>query len=75
MALLRVKTAFALAHAVYPVGARVDSCDPAVKGREHLFEPAPESPVVEAATAVPGEKRSTPRKAAAKKAAALKVGD
>jgi hypothetical protein len=47
-----------------PAGALLDSTDPIVKGREHLFESvdvymdrrAPAA--VEAATAAPGEKRS-----------------
>lgn len=74
MALLRVKASFAVGWRVVPRGALVDAADPIVKGRESLFEPvvatystvpasAPVEPVVEQATAAPGEKRTTPTRA------------
>ena len=73
MSQLRCVVPFATATRVVPNGALVDSDDPIVKGREHLFRPVPAkgaAPVVEQATAAPGEQRSTtPRKARAKKAA------
>lgn len=70
MALLRVKASFVDGWRVVPRGAIVDSSDPIVKGRDSLFEPvaatystvpasAPVEPVVEQATAAPGEKRTT----------------
>lgn len=77
--LLRVKATFALlgpATRMVRKGTIVAASDPVVKGREHLFEvvaptpaasaPSHSAPVVEAATAAPGEKRTvTPRKAKA----------
>lgn len=65
MAVLRVRTPFAAGNRVYPAGSTVDAADPVVKGREGLFEAVPdaaESPVVEQATAAPGEKRTTTRR-------------
>lgn len=75
--LLRVKAAFAVGVVVVPTGAIVAADDPIVAGRESLFAPvAPTfssparrtspAPVVEEATAVPGEKRTTTRRTAKK---------
>jgi hypothetical protein len=70
MATLRVKEPFAVdvkgAPRVLTAGQLVDSTDPVVKGREHLFE-AIEAYMVrsspEQATAAPGEKRSVAKRA------------
>ena len=72
--LLRCKTSFRPAGRPVMVqrGDLVDSSDPVVNGREHLFESVED--IVEAATAAPGESRTVaPRKRAAKKAAAKKA--
>lgn len=53
-------------------GQIVDSADPIVKGREHLFE-TPEA-TIERASAAPGEKRSATKRPA-KKAAAPKAAE
>jgi hypothetical protein len=45
-------------------GQAVDASDPIVEGREHLFTADDSGPVIEQATAAPGEKRSTPRRPA-----------
>jgi hypothetical protein len=75
MATLRCKEPFAAdikgVPRVVPAGALVDSNDPVVKGREHLFEPVDafmerRTADVEQATAAPGEKRSIAKKAAPK---------
>lgn len=73
MPVLRVKESFSPAGSVhvYAAGALVDSDDPIVKGREHMFEAVEatvarqqqtpeqrEAGVIESATAAPGEKRS-----------------
>lgn len=75
MAVLRVRESFAADTRVYSAGEIVDAADPIVAGREALFaevtptkRDAPVAPVVEQATAAPGEKRNTPAKAVAKKA-------
>lgn len=82
MAVLRVREAFACHYRgvdeVFPPGRLVDSGDPVVKGREHLFESvevaasresrAPLGGVVESATAAPGEKRSVAVKPEGKRA-------
>lgn len=82
MAVLRVREAFAFdeksgVQRVLRPGDLVDSKDPAVKGRAHLFEPV-ETTVdrttdrsVEQATAAPGERRGSvvPAKKTAKTAA------
>jgi len=75
MAVLRVLEAFAYKSSdgfLVPLGAGeiVDSTHPAVKGREHMFEPVEATAArsrdeVEQATAAPGEKRAV-KKAAAK---------
>lgn len=83
MATLRVKSAFACSYhgveEVFAVDRLVDSSDPVVKGREHLFETvevtASRQSGVEAATAAPGEKRSlnlAPEKKVLKKTQAKK---
>lgn len=79
MATLRCKEPFSAdikgVPRVVPAGQLVDSSDPIVKGREHLFESvdahmasrdtAPDTmAAVETATAAPGEKRSAPRRKA-----------
>lgn len=84
MAIKRCVAAFAASvdgvPRMYTVGQLVDASDPAVKGRESLFEDvethmadkaARQAPRVEQATAEPGEKRSVGRPVA-KKAAASK---
>lgn len=55
-------------------GEVFDSSDPVVKGREQLFSINTDAPVVEQATAAPGEVRTTPRKSSARKAAAKPKG-
>lgn len=65
--ILRCKEAFSFDLDGVPqtvtVGALFDSADPVVQGRDRLFEPVDafverRHPVVEQATAAPGEKRS-----------------
>lgn len=52
---------------VIQAGAAIDSDDPAVAGREHLFRTVEEHlGIVEAATANPGERRTTRRPAKAR---------
>ena len=69
MAVLRVINSFALLSdgRIFAAGALVDSTDPVVKGREAYFEAVEanvarprvtSTPLVEAATAAPGEKRA-----------------
>ena len=70
---MRVKTSFFFNGRLYPVGFDVASDDPVVAGREHLFVAVDRAVPVEAASAVPGEKRSVAKKTVAKKAAAKKV--
>ncbi|NUL09073.1 hypothetical protein [Streptomyces lunaelactis] len=83
MAIKRCKAPFAVSVAgtprIFTAGQLVDAADPAIKGREHLFEDvetfmsdqaARQAPKVEQATAGPGEKRSVAPRPAAKKAAA-----
>jgi len=75
MATLRCKEPFSAdikgVPRVVPAGQLLDSDDPIVKGREHLFEPVESfmasrvvevSESVETATAAPGEKRSVSRR-------------
>lgn len=82
MAIKRCVAAFAASvdgvPRMYTVGMLVDASDPAVKGREALFEDvethmadkaARQAPRVEQATAEPGERRSIARPAAKKAAA------
>lgn len=72
--ILRANTTFHVGRRAVRQGDIIDSSDPIVAGREHLFDSAAD--VVEAATAAPGERRSTaPRKRPAKKAAAAPVED
>lgn len=70
MATLRVKEPFAVdvkgAPRVLTAGQLVDSADPVVKGREHLFETLDtymDRKAPEQATAAPGERRSVRRSA------------
>lgn len=68
MSFVRVKQSFATADRVYVAGVILDASDPVVKpGREALFEAIEDAarPVVEQATAAPGEKRTRTRKATA----------
>lgn len=65
MALVRARQGCATSSRVIPAGAHIDDSDPIVVSNPQYFEPLE---VVEAATAVPGEKRAT-RPRAAKKAA------
>jgi len=72
MAVLRCTTPFAVQEGVVPrvlrAGDLVDEKDPAVKGRENMFEPV--ETTVERATAAPGERRSlsTPKTRGRRKA-------
>lgn len=68
MPFVRVKHSFATADRVYVAGAILDASDPVVTpGRKALFQPVEDAalPVVEQATAAPGEKRTRTRKAPA----------
>lgn len=73
MALVRSKRAFAILGnpVVWPAGRIVDASDPIATKYPQHFEPVESaayvSPVVEQATAAPGEKRTTAKRAAAKK--------
>lgn len=60
MPLLRARTHFAVGHRHVRPNDLVDSTDPIVSGREHLFGPV-EATNVEAATAAPGERRTVTR--------------
>lgn len=59
--MLRVKEPFVAMGRVYDVGETVDASDPVVNGRALFFEADESGPVVEQATAAPGEKRTTTR--------------
>lgn len=61
----KANTSFFVGARLITVGELVADDDPAIAGREHLFDGAPSStgPVIESATAVPGEKRTTKRTA------------
>lgn len=73
MPVLRAKTTFAAPGRVFiNRGDLVDSSNPVVKGREHLFEDVETH--VERASAAPGEKRRAVKRPA-KKAAAPKAAD
>lgn len=62
MATIRARTHFAVGRHVIRPGDLLDSTDPLVKGREHLFEDPDEAVrPIERATARPGEKRATRR--------------
>ncbi len=63
--LLRARSSFFAADRLVRVGDIVDDSDPVVRDRADLFEQvaATSSPLVEKATAVPGEKRPARRKA------------
>lgn len=67
--ILRANTTFHVGQRTVRDGDIVDSTDPIVAGREHLFDSPAD--VIETATASPGERRSTPprKKAAAKQPA------
>lgn len=59
MSKLKVRATFFALGRSFTRGTVVDSADPVVRGREHLFE----SDEVEQATAAPGETRTTKRPA------------
>lgn len=59
VAVLRARESFYAGSRFVAAGEEVDAKDPAVKGREHLFDA---DTVVEQATAAPGEKRTTTRR-------------
>lgn len=73
MGVLRAREGFSYDNGGVPVvlraGRLVDEDDPAVKGREHLFEPAEDvvsrtsgvAAAVETTTAIPGERRTIQR--------------
>ena len=64
--MLIVKDSFFWNGVMFRAGHKVDASDPVVTGRRHLFiDDAPSASSVEAATAVPGEKRSSGKKKAA----------
>jgi hypothetical protein len=74
MATFRARCGLATSTRVVPAGAHLDESDPLVISNPQYFEPirAEGAPVVEQATAAPGEVRTTPAKKAprsAKKAA------
>ena len=64
MAVLRCTSPFAVQEGVVPrvlrAGDLVDENDPAVKGREGMFEPV--ETTVERATSAPGERRMLPKR-------------
>jgi hypothetical protein len=62
--MLRARETFHANGRLVVAGGEVDEKDPIVSGREHLFEPA--GPVVEQATAAPGEKRAVRTRKAAR---------
>lgn len=73
MATYRAKCGMATSTRVVPAGAHLEGTDPLVVSNPSYFElikadPVPAAPVVGQATAAPGEKRTTPAKAVAKKA-------
>lgn len=62
--MLRVKQSFFAGSVFFPQGKLVDNADEVVKGRADLFEAVDSEragPVVETATAAPGEKRAVKR--------------
>ena len=61
--MLKVIETFFVGNTCYRAGSEVADTDPVVKGRELLFIGKPSAPVVEQATAAPGEKRATRRPA------------
>ena len=63
MALVRAITGIATKTGAIPVGTEVDASDPIVVACPQFFTPI--DPAVEQATAAPGEKRTTTRKAKA----------
>ena len=59
---LRAKEAFWVGNRKVARGQLVNEADPVVHGREHLFEDtATPPPIVEQATAAPGERRNVRR--------------
>lgn len=73
MATIRARTHFTVGRRHVRPGDLVDSGDPIVEGREHLFVPV-EPTNVERATAAPGERRAVKRATKATKKAAPKSG-
>lgn len=71
--LVRVRTSFATIQGVFPAGLRVPSDAEVVRKFPQYFDLPAATPVVEQATAAPGEVRTTPAKAPAKKSAARKA--
>lgn len=72
MATVRARCGLATSTRVVPAGAHIDDTDPLVISNPQYFERI--DPVVEQATAAPGEVRTTPaKKAPARKAAAKKA--
>ena len=63
MALVRARCGLATSNRVIPGGAEVDNSDPIVVSNPQYFERI--GPVVEQATAAPGELRAAPAKKAA----------
>jgi hypothetical protein len=73
--MLTVKQSFFWNGVLFHVGMEVDPGDPVVAGKRHLFDADNLSVApVEAATAVPGEKRSVAKKSAGKAKLASKRG-
>lgn len=64
--MLRALTTFHACGRLITIGELVEASDPIVKGREALFAQDDSTPVVEQATAAPGEKRRARRAPAAK---------
>lgn len=62
MTMLRARETFFAGDTKVSHGQLVASTDPIARGRAHLFDVVPsEAPVVEQATAAPGERRNTRR--------------
>lgn len=56
---LRARETFFYGNRMIARGQLVNAADPIVKGREHLFEPTDaDVPIIEQATAAPGERRN-----------------
>ena len=77
MSFVRVKQPFYCAGRVYVVGTVLAADDPVVAPRPELFDRLEDvaEPVVEQATAAPGERRTRTRKAPAAKAVAEPVAE
>lgn len=74
MATSRARSSFAALGRIVTIGTVLDTSDPIVRQYPALFEADASAPVVEQATAAPGEVRTTPRKTAARKASAKPKG-